>query len=53
VAEPDDWSITEIRYFIWEHLLWSGAPLVGGAHPYYERVCPDPTLRPTSVPCMS
>ena len=36
-------SITETRYCISDHLLWSGRPSWAAAHPCYEHLCPDPT----------
>src|SRR5260370_989004 len=49
VARPAVSSITETRYCIWDHLLWFGAPLVGGRSPCYEHLCPDPTASRASV----
>src|ERR1700727_10243 len=46
VARPAVSSITETRYCILDHLLWSGRSSWAAAHTYYERLRPDPTPPP-------
>src|SRR6185312_9041378 len=46
VARPSWSKITETRYCISDHLLWSGDAPWAAAHPCYEHPCPDPTPPP-------
>src|SRR6266571_9211133 len=46
VARPAVSSITETRYCMSDHLLWSRGALVGGRSPCHEHLCPDPTPPP-------
>src|SRR5713226_7737160 len=51
VARPAVSSITETRYRISDHLLWSGAPLVGGRSPLLRTRLPrsDTAGRPVDL----